>query len=68
MKFINGFLTTVFSDRFSFFDFAAIIVIVELSKAYSWWWMIAIVPLSIIGAAVSIRYDKQNSNPGIPTR
>lgn len=58
MKFIDQLLTTVFSDRFSFFDFMAIIIVIELSKAYSWWWMLAIVPLSIVGTAVSFRYNR----------
>ena len=48
----------LFSDRFSFFDMAAILVVIEIAQSTSLWWLLAVLPLSIIGAIMSIKYGQ----------
>jgi hypothetical protein len=58
MKFFNTLFQEIFSERFSFFDVIAMLVFIELAKLYSFWWLLAIIPFSIISAALTMRTNK----------
>jgi hypothetical protein len=48
----------MYSDRFSFFDVLVMMIFVGMANTYSLWWLLGIIPFSIIGAALSVRYNK----------
>ena len=48
----------LFPERFSFFDFLAIIVIIEVSKAYSLWWLLAILPATLVSTILTVRHNR----------
>lgn len=58
MKFFNTLFQETFLERFSFFDVLAILVFIELAKLYSLWWLLAVLPVSIISAALTIRANR----------
>ena len=59
MKSINHFTHFMFSDRFSFFDNVMILIFVSLSlQTQSLWWLLAIVPASLVGAVLSVKFGK----------
>jgi hypothetical protein len=57
MKLIKRFNHFMFSDRFSFFDNIMMLIFVSVSlQTQSLWWLLAIVPASLVGAILSIKF------------
>lgn len=48
----------LFSDKFSLFDMLSIVVVIEIAQTYGLWWLLAIIPLTFLGAIFSIKYEQ----------
>ena len=55
MKLFNRYF---FLERFSVYDMIAILVFIELSKSHHMFWLLGIIPAAIIGAAMSMRTER----------
>lgn len=59
---VPGFFPAVmrlfFRERFSYFDTFCIMVVAFMFYSFSKWWMLALIPTSIIGAHMTMRYEQ----------
>jgi hypothetical protein len=61
MKSIKSFTHFMFSDRFSFFDNLMMLIFVSISlQTQSLWWLLAIIPASLVGAVLTIKFGKNS--------
>lgn len=66
MKFLSAFnfyfWREMFAERFCFFDLWMLIVFIELSRTYnSLWWLLGIIPATLISAVMTTRFYKTNN-------
>lgn len=61
MKVIKSFAHFIFSDRFSFFDNIMMLISVSISiQTQSLWWLLAIIPVSLVGAVLTIKFGNNS--------